>query len=586
MRRRSALRTLARAALVVVVAALLAVGYAFWRLRSDTGAVSDFLLIERPERLTTTGHAALAAISPDGRYVAHVKNDPGSPSLWVRQTATTSDVEIVKGGPVRYAGVSWSPDGNHVYYVTYEQAGGLGTLYSIPALGGTPQKVLDDVDSRIEFSPDRTQFAFARGYPAEGTAFVMLANADGSNLRKLAQLEKPDQFLLAGTAWSADGKTIVAAARSLQDGPHAMLAGIDVASGAVSTLEGRWQAISDIEWVKGTDTFLLAAAEAGSTSHQVWQIRYPGGERRRIVNDLNSYSSLSLSDDGRSLATVQTEAVSSLFVSNMDDAANGQQITRGRGRADGQVGLEWTRDGRILFISGASGRQQVWITDPDGSNMRPLTAAAQEPVLSLGVTPDGRYIVFHRLADRHMRIWRMRMDGSEQRLLTQGDLDQVPIPARDGIVYFHRIVDGIPRTFKVPVEGGEAVQVSEHAFRPIDVSSDGSQLLGVAWNAEAQRSSLAIMPAGGESPRLLPRIPAVAGAFTLDGKGIVFPAIDRGVMRLVVLDLASEQLTAVGAVPDIIFNGAISPDGKRLVLSRGGILSDVLLLTMGRQGEE
>ena len=47
--------------------------------------------------------------------------------------------------------------------------------------------------------------------------------------------------------------------------------------------------------------------------------------------------------------------------------------------------------------------------------MQPLTAAAQEPVRSLGVTPDGRYIVFHRLADRHMRIWRMKMDGSEQR---------------------------------------------------------------------------------------------------------------------------------------------------------------------------
>lgn len=583
--RRDALRRIAAAAALLVMVALLAVGYTFWRLRLNPGAVSDFLLIERPERLTTSGHAALAAISPDGRYVAHVKNDPGSPSLWVRQTATTSDVEIVKGTPVRYAGVSWSPDSNHVYYVTYEPTGGIGTLYTIPALGGAPEKVLEDVDSRIEFSPDGTQFAFTRGYPAEGSAFVMLANADGSNVRTLAQLEQPDNFVLAGTAWSSDGKTIVAAGRSLQDGLHSMIAGIDVASGAVTRLEGRWQGINDLAWVKGTDTFLIAAADAGSTSPQVWQIRYPDGERRRILNDLNSYSSLSLSNDGRSLATVQTEAVSNLFVSPLDDMANGTQITRGRGRGDGQAGLEWTRDGRILFISGASGRQQVWITDADGGNMQPLTAAAQEPVRSLGVTPDGRYIVFHRLADRHMRIWRMKIDGSEQRLLTHGDLDQVPIPGPDGMVYFHRIVNGIPLTFKVPIDGGDAVQVSEHAFRPIDVSPDGSQLLGVAWNAEAQRSSLALMPVTGAQPRLLPRLPAVAGGFTLDGTGILFPVIDRGVMRMMVQDLASDKLTAVGAAPGVIFNAAISPDGTRVVLSRGGIVSDVLLLTMRRDVE-
>lgn len=584
--RGNALRALASAALLLVLVAVLAVGYTFWRLREGSGPVTDFLEIDRPERLTTTGNAALAAISPDARYVAHVKNDPGAPSLWVRQTATTSDVEIVKGAPVRYAGVSWSPDGNHVYYVTYEQNGGLGTLYMIPTLGGTPQKVLEDVDSRIEFSPDRKQFAFTRGYPAEGTAFVMIADADGSNVRKLAQLEKPDQFMLAGTAWSSDGKTIIAAGRSLHDGLHSLIAAVDVASGTVTRLEGRWQGINDLQWVKGTDTFLVAAAESGSPFHQVWQIKYPGGERRRIINDLNSYSSLSLSEDGRSLATVQTEAVSNLFVSNLDDASNGQQITRGRGRADGQTGLAWTRDGRILFISGASGRQQVWITDPDGRNMQLLTAAPQEPVLSLSATPDGQYIVFHRLSDKRMRIWRMKMDGSGQQLLTHGDLDQAPVAGPGGIVYFHRIVDGIPRTFKVPVEGGEAVQVSEHAFRPIDVSPDGSQLLGVAWNAQAQRSSLAIMPANGEPPRLLARIPAVVGRFTPDGQGVIFPVIDRGVMRLGILDLASDKATAVGAVPDIVFNGAISPDGKRLVLSRGVILSDVLLLTMRREGEE
>ena len=41
------------------------------------------------------------------------------PALWMRQTATTSDVQIVPAAPVRYDGVTYSPDGDYVYYVTY-----------------------------------------------------------------------------------------------------------------------------------------------------------------------------------------------------------------------------------------------------------------------------------------------------------------------------------------------------------------------------------------------------------------------------------------------------------------------------------
>lgn len=568
--------------LLLAVAAFGAV-YSYWQSRAPR-TESEFLTIDRPSQLTSTGNAALAAISPDGRYVAHVKNEPGAPSLWMRQTATTSDVEIVKGAPLRYAGVSWAPDGNHVFYVTYEITGGIGTLYRIPALGGTPQKILEDVDTRISFSPDASQFTFVRGYPAEGTAWLMLANADGTNVRQLAELEKPDQLALNGPAWSSDGKTIVAPARSLRDGPHMLIVGIDAASGAVTRLEGRWAAVLDIEWVRGTQTFIASVAELTAAPPQLWQFTYPEGERRRLTNDLNTYSSVSLSADASTLTTVQTEAVSNLFVAPIDNPNSALQITRGRGRADGQTGLDWAPDGQIVFVSGASGRQQVWITDRGGKNVRQLTASPQEPVFKVSVTPDGQYITFQRLSDGQMRIWRMRLDGSEQRMITRGELDQAPVAAPNGVVYFHRIVNGAPRTFKVPIEGGDAVQVSEHHFRPIDVSPDGSRLLGVSWNPKAQRSALAIMPAAADAPpQLLAGLSTFSGGFTHDGAGIIFPVVGRGTVQVVRADLESRKVETLGSVSDFVFNGALSPDGKELVLSRGGVLSDVLLLTLARQ---
>ena len=68
--------------------------------------------IERIQRLTTTGTAYAAAISPDGRYVVHAKIVNHRSGLWTRQTATTSDVQIVPPADVHYAGITVSPDGN------------------------------------------------------------------------------------------------------------------------------------------------------------------------------------------------------------------------------------------------------------------------------------------------------------------------------------------------------------------------------------------------------------------------------------------------------------------------------------------
>ena len=574
---------LAYGAFSLLVLAVLAAGYWYWKRQPATAPGGGFG-VYRPARLTNSGNAALAAISPDGRYVAHVKNDPGAPSLWMRQTATTSDVEIVPPGPVRYAGVTYAPDGNHVYYVTYELTGGLGTLYRIPTLGGTPQSVVEDVDSRIAFSPDGTRFVFTRGAPAEGTAFVMMANLDGSAVRELAEMEPPDQIDLEGPAWSADGRTVVAAVRSLQGGPHELIVGIDVESGAITRLDGRWTDVGDLEWIGKTQSFVAAATEFGLSTPQLWQIMYPSGERRRVTNDLTSYSAVSLSADASSLATVQTEAVSNLFVANADDLSTLVPITRGRGRADGINGLEWTPDGQIVFISTASGAPQIWITDPEGRQPRQLTAAAQEPVLSVSVTPDGSHIVFQRMADRKVRIWRMKLDGSEQRPITDGTLDLSGVAGPDGSVYFTRIVDGSPRPYKVPLNGGDAVPLNPEAnFRPVDVSPDGTRLLGVGWDAERRRSAVGLMPAAGGDVELLRNLPSFQGGFTPDGTGIVYPVQQRGSVRVDRYELATGKISTIGVLPGLGFNGALSKDGKRVAFAGGDIVSDVLLLTMTRE---
>src|SRR5688500_7163488 len=115
----------------------------------------------RITKLTSSGRATTAAISPDGKYVVDVVSDGGREGLRLRQVATASDKEIAAPDELTYLAVTFSPDGNFLYYVG-RRGGPPNTLYQIPVLGGAARKLLADVDSPVSFSPDGSKFAFVR----------------------------------------------------------------------------------------------------------------------------------------------------------------------------------------------------------------------------------------------------------------------------------------------------------------------------------------------------------------------------------------------------------------------------------------
>ncbi len=68
-------------------------------------------------RLTTTGRSKRAAISPDGRYVAHVNSSADGDILFVRQLAVANDTRIAGPTQADFVWVTFSPDGDFVYYL-------------------------------------------------------------------------------------------------------------------------------------------------------------------------------------------------------------------------------------------------------------------------------------------------------------------------------------------------------------------------------------------------------------------------------------------------------------------------------------
>ena len=138
------------------------------------------------------------------------------------------------------------------------------------------------------------------------------------------------------------------------------------------------------------------------------------------------------------------------------------------------TGGSFSPDGsRIVFESDRSGGQQLYVMGADGSNQRRISFGGGRyatPVWS----PRGDLIAFTRIAG-NFRIGVMRIDGSGERLLTNGWHDEGPSWAPNGrVLIFFRSAQGTGRgsIWSVDLTGGNE--------RRIPTPLDGSD---PAWSA-------------------------------------------------------------------------------------------------------
>ena len=540
-------------------------------------------------RLTTAGHAGMAAMSLDGRYVAHVDFSPvGRQSLWLRQIATTSNVEIVPAADVRYNGLTFSPDGNHIYYSTYPRAGNMGSLYQVPVLGGGARLILEDVDTSVSFRPDGKEFAFIRGMPDDGSSAIVMANADGSNLRTFALRHRPLRFPLLGVAWSPDGR-LLAATGGNDDELRGQVVLIEAATAKATVLPTPdWRQVSRVAWLPDGSGLLVNAQEsAGESSNQIFVVSYPSGASRRITNDLSSYSGLGVAPDGKSFVAIRNERKAAIWTMALNSPAAATAITADAAADEGAQGIAWAPDGRIVYTTEASGNPDIWIMNADGSRRVQLTSAAGLDI-SPRVTGDGRFIVFVSDRDGASRAWRMALDGSGSTRLSADVLarPRVNLSSDGKWIYYNESHGGDSR--RVSIDGGAVQSVfspeliarlSEPlppGFHEPVPSPDGAAFSAHYNTARGER--IVVIPAAGGALKFLESVPP-SGQWTADSRGFIYIDARNGVLNLF------RQMVSGGApVPvtqftsEQIFNYALSQDQKHAAVVRGRVSSDVVLV--------
>ena len=565
-------------AVVILLALVAAAAFGVYSFMSRRKAAAFEHFTVSP--VTETGKASLAALSPDANYILNVQREAGQQSLWLRNVPTKSNTQIVPPSDDQYHSLSFSPDGNSIYFTKDEKAEkNVYSLYRAPVLGGNPERIVHDIGSGISFSPDRSRIVFIRFKRNEGEGDLILANADGSGEKLLSK----QNTRLRSPAWSPDGKWIAATEFTADQAALSSLDLFDASSGEKQTFKKSDMILDSPVWLPDQSGIVVVATgrESNFNRNQIGVISYPEGMYRAVTSDTNSYPMISLSADGKTIATVQSQYVGTLLTAPYEASGAGKPVPISSRPPTSWFG--WTPDGKIL----AEQENGIFQMNADGSGRVPFL---RDDFPSFGpISCDhGRYVIFgsaSRGGGNSLNIWRADSSGGNLKQITTGTDDQPAMCSPDGKWLVYAGFDaGKFVAKKVSVDGGPSTKLSEALLTCgcVNISPDGKNIAFQTQPTTGGAIIIKILDFETLQPvKVIERDPRAGGEirYTSDGKTIGYPIRENGLYALWVSPVdGSPGHRVTEFEPDRIEDFHWSADNKTLGLLRTHNDSDVVLL--------
>lgn len=600
-------RALAVLSAILIVAGV--GGYATYRWRSEPARVSSFEGL-RFTKLTGTGEAEDVAISPDGAYLVYSQRDRNGVGLWLYQIARGGKTQILPSEDIDFRGLTFSPDGNSLYFVrSRAEVGSYKDLYAMPVLGGHARLLAEDVDSPVSFSPNGHQFAYSQGIGPPYATRIRIANADGTGNRVLATITSVNSNIETGPAWSPDGRTLVVSQMLRGDRSGYVLDAVSVSDGRIWEVCSHPAVIGRPIWLPDSQT-ILAALDDSTGAGQLWTISLRRGKERRVTNDLANWGSrIDATRDARTVSDIQWSVVANLWSAPATNLSKIRQLSNGEMAIVAAVAKP---DGKILAVSG---NNDLWIMNGDGTGLAPFSSlpevaspgtcgdfvvaasyssAEQHPQAGPGqvkVTKlgSGRIIVQHSYQSGPVDIMRVDKNGRNPTKLASGFLYS-PACSPDGKFVYYVLMGEQQRIFRVPIEGGSSEIVGDvpgQSIRGTMRISPNGRLLAFPYDQDGPKvvTQLAVISTNGG--QLVRTFDAPGGIYresclrwSPDGKALQYLLTKGDVTNLweqPFTKASAEQITRFDSGRIFDFNW--TADGKQLLLARGEVAGDVVLVS-------
>ena len=294
-------RVLRRSALALVgiggLAAAAAVGYAVaTRVATPSPVVSGLNV----RRLTEfPGLEEFPSISLDGRAVTFTGNVNGIRQVFVRLLAGGAPLQITRDA-ADHGEPRWTPDGNTLVYFSRGTAGeSEGAIWAIPALGGSPRRILSSISGAdVSRNGRLTCFQLASGR-------IQLVNAalDGTDTRVVFSASA---LYHRYPRWSPDGRWI---AFQRGDGVRDDVF-VAAANGGEPRQLTKDRAVSGgLSWLPSSTGIVYASSRGNTVPYlpllRLWEVGLDGGAARPITAADTSYQHPDVHPTGLVLAARQ-----------------------------------------------------------------------------------------------------------------------------------------------------------------------------------------------------------------------------------------------------------------------------------------
>ena len=472
----------------------------------------------------------------------------------------------------------WSKDGQRIFYSKPH-----GGLWSIAAVGGAPQHVLDQAGV-VAVASDGVSMALARETGKSELAFGKLG---GSEWKPYKKPPFDQDFSGRFLQFSPDGtKLAVLFSRTNSGEGEVWEVPYPPERGSPRKLFSQMPkgvTVMGFGWMPNSRDLVLSLTRALGTE-QLYLGNSETGGLRQLTTGMVGRTAPAVSPDGRRIAFVEQMPDSDLVEIMLDPAGLRPVLATARSERSGS----WYRSGReFLYTSDVNGHWEPWVRNAEENRARPLLPNASE-VLPPGsaeyvwMAPDAQRFAIEMWGAEHT-IWVLRPSGGKAVRIDPGNADHHSASwSPDGNWIAYGRVRPKEQLMKVPAGGGEPVALATLEWQggPTAVawSPTGEW---IAWSAD---TLTLYSPDGRQQKKLGEGRPRQVVGFSRDGKTLYAYYVERrrGKWIIDAYDVASGKSRRIGELEldatARLQGFGLHPDGKRFLASLDKSNPDIVLL--------
>jgi Tol biopolymer transport system component len=527
--------------------------------------------------------------SPGSDSLVFVSARSGNNDLWLLQRGG-GETQLTDH-PAEDTQAAWSPDGHTILFVSSRGHGEKldrsvffgyafgGDIWSVPAFGGEPRKLLDD-GYNPSWSPDGKRFAFDSS--RDGSRRIWTASLNGEIGTRLSS-DDSDLAVHIRPAWSPDGNWIV---YERQPGTQASAAALVLVSAdGKRTFELTDGSHRDMSPAWANNSSIVFASDRGGAIN-LWQVNVDFDEQRarseaaQITLGAGEDIDPAIAADGtlayatlrhlQNLWSVGVDPVTLEFADNPERIMSASWNDLAPATAPDKSAL--------VFSSDRDGKFDIWLLPQSSDLPVQLTDLAGQDLQAVW-SPDSSKLAFFSDERGNNDIWVMNLAGGPPVVITPPESNDVnPYWSPDGSQFgFTSDRSGQSEVWKMNVDGSEAQQLTDigmlgHTAR---WSPDANWLLFTSI-AEGDRDIWAINSDGSELLRLTTAPTQDAhGLWSADGKSVLYLSDHQKVFARPFDADEHRLLFDLGERIDFVH---LSDDGETFVFTRQKVEGDVWLI--------